>query len=777
MCPLPPHNSPGSARSVVALPHLAVITSLPLATGLGLSLTITIGLLPCSRTLAQTVSSQEVAQLSQSAAAVSAASAQHVLFVSPIVGNDVNADGSQRSPFRSITQALQVAQPNTVILLTPGTYSVDSGEVFPLMLKPGVTVQGDPSTQGRGIVIRGGGAFLSPTSAGQNVAILAENQAQLVGVTVTNPNPRGYGVWVESSSPTIADSTFTGNTHDGISTVGNSAPLIRRNRFSGNGSNGITVFGQSQPEIRENLFEQTGFAINVAENAAPLIVNNRMNQNKVAVLVQENARPVLRGNTIEGSQQEGVTVIAHAQPNLGTASDPGNNLFRNNPLDVNADATDQVIPAFGNQWGNDRLEGEIDLAGTASPTAAQATTVIRSAPPQMTRTAVPTSPIRTQATNAAQNATQNVTQNVTQNIRSAASPHPAATITQLPPSTISTLPPYPAPTVTSQTVTSNAQSRPSNRSTANSAIVRPSAAPVARSTPAVAIRVPPPVAPRPAIVPIAQSRSVQPTVEISVPPPNPALQPAVAARSQIASTPSVTPISAPMPVTAARTIAAATTGAILPTVAATRSSSTFRSISPSPVSRSAANPAPSSTPTQAIDIPVPVANPVPAANPASATPLADAPRLAATFNRPIDIPVPLPESSAIAPAAVRSQDLSPPRSGNIAPSANLLPVPSGDAPVGNVGGLPRISVASTQMGGMYLASSRIQSDLRYRVVVDASSAGTQSLVQSIVPNAFLTSINGQSLMQVGAFNSRDNAEQTVQMLNQSGLVAVIQEIE
>lgn len=775
MCPLPP--SPGSALSVVALPHLAVITSLPLVTGLGLSLTITIGLLPCSRTLAQSVSSQEVAQRSdsQSSAAVSSASAQHLLFVSPIVGSDVDADGSQRSPFRSITQALQVAQPNTVILLTPGTYSVDSGEVFPLMLKPGVTVQGDPSTQGRGIVIRGGGAFLSPTSAGQNVAILGENQAQLVGVTVTNPNPRGYGVWVESSSPTIADSTFAGNTHDGISTVGNSAPLIRRNRFSGNGANGITVFGQSQPEIRENLFEQTGFAINVAENAAPLIVNNQMNQNKVAVLVQENARPVLRGNTIEGSQQDGVTAIAHAQPNLGTASDPGNNLFRNNPLDVNADATDQVIPAFGNQWGNDRLEGEIDLAGTASPTAAQATAIIHSAPPQITRTAVPTSPIRTQATNATQNATQNlaqnVTQNLTQNIRSAASSHPAATITQLPPSTISTLPPHPAPTVTSQTVTSqtvtsNAQSRPSSRSTANLAIVRPSTPSVARSTPAAAIRVPPPVAPRPAIVPIAQSRSVQPTVEISVPPPSPALQPAVAARSQIASTPSVTPISAPMPVTAARTISAATTGAV-PTVVSSRVS---RSISPSSAARSVASPAPSPTSTRSIDIPVPAA-------PASATTLAYAPRPAATFNGPIDIPVPLPESSTVAPAAVRSQDLSPPRSGNIAPSANLLPVPSGDAPVGNVGDLPRISVASTQIGGMYLASSRIQSDLRYRVVVAASSAGTQSLVQSIVPNAFLTSINGQPLMQVGAFNSRDNAEQTVQMLNQSGLVAVIQEIE
>jgi hypothetical protein len=80
------------------------------------------------------------------------------------------------------------------------------------------------------------------------------------------------------------------------------------------------------------------------------------------------------------------------------------------------------------------------------------------------------------------------------------------------------------------------------------------------------------------------------------------------------------------------------------------------------------------------------------------------------------------------------------------------------------------------MNGVYFASSRIQSALRYRVVVDASREGTQSLVQSIIPDAFLTSIQGQRLMQVGAFNSRDNAEQAVQMLNRNGLVAVIQEI-
>ena len=112
---------------------------------------------------------------------------------------------------------------------------------------------------------------------------------------MTNPNGRGYGVWVESSSPIIVQNTFTGNTHDGVSVVGSSVPTIQENNFSDNGANGITVYGTSQGEIRDNVFEKTGFAINIAEEAAPMVVGNRIIYNEDGVLIQGNARPVLRG--------------------------------------------------------------------------------------------------------------------------------------------------------------------------------------------------------------------------------------------------------------------------------------------------------------------------------------------------------------------------------------------------------------------------------------------------------------------------------------------------
>lgn len=112
-----------------------------------------------------------------------------VIFVNPSGTKDTNSDGSQDAPFQTITQALQVAEHNTVIILSAGTYSAESGETFPLKLKPGVSIQGDRKTKGSQIAINGGGTFMSPTFARQSITILGANQASLTGVTVTNPNP------------------------------------------------------------------------------------------------------------------------------------------------------------------------------------------------------------------------------------------------------------------------------------------------------------------------------------------------------------------------------------------------------------------------------------------------------------------------------------------------------------------------------------------------------------------------------------------------------------
>lgn len=293
----------------------------------------------------------------------------NILYVSSSGGSDTVGNGSDRDPFKTITYALSVAPPNTAILLAPGTYSAQTGEQFPIVLQPNVTLQGNPNTRGQNITIKGGGDFLSPTSAGQNITILAASTgAKLSGVTVTNTNYRGYALWIESSSPTVVNNTFSGSTHDGISVVGNSRPMISGNFFSKNGANGITIYGTSQPEVRDNIFENTGFGVNIAEKASPLLIGNLITRNKDGVVVQADATPILRNNYIERNQRDGIVAIARALPNLGTMTEPGGNVIRNNGQhDVNNAAKGQIIQAYGNQLLSNRTTGQVQVAGTFSP--------------------------------------------------------------------------------------------------------------------------------------------------------------------------------------------------------------------------------------------------------------------------------------------------------------------------------------------------------------------------------------------------------------------------
>lgn len=333
-------------------------------------LSFTLGLGVISITLLGIGSGRVAAQIPQTSQGESTRSEVKMLFVNPRIGNNSPSHGSQREPLRTITYALQVATPNTMIILSPGNYTADTGEIFPLILKPDVVIQGDSLTKGQGITIRGGGTFLSRSFGGQNVTIVGADKAELSGVTVTNPQPRGYGLWVESSNPVITNNTFTGNTQDGISITGNSSPTIRLNYFHRNGANGITIGGNSQAQVRENVFDQTGFGINITDNAAPILGSNQIQNNRYGIIVQGNARPILRQNLIQGSREDGLVVLTQSIPNLGTITEPGGNQFRNNRgYDINGSASNQRIPAAGNNLLPNRITGNIDFQAQTAPIA------------------------------------------------------------------------------------------------------------------------------------------------------------------------------------------------------------------------------------------------------------------------------------------------------------------------------------------------------------------------------------------------------------------------
>ncbi|MEL7331235.1 MAG: DUF1565 domain-containing protein [Cyanobacteria bacterium J06560_2] len=228
------------------------------------------------------------------------------LYVDSEVGSD-SADGIEAQPLRTVTRALEVAPPNTVIVLAPGRYSQGTGEVFPLQLKPGVTIQGTPGSSERTAIIEGGGNFDSPSRSQQNAAIIAADRAGIAQIAVSNPD--GYGVWIESASPTILESAFVGNRQTGIYVAGGS-PRVHGSYFSGNQVAGLIVFGTSRANIQRNIFDGTGDAIRVLDGAMPEIVGNRITNNDAGLVLIGDAQPVMRDNQIVGNLRNEVVEVA-----------------------------------------------------------------------------------------------------------------------------------------------------------------------------------------------------------------------------------------------------------------------------------------------------------------------------------------------------------------------------------------------------------------------------------------------------------------------------------
>ncbi|AFY57143.1 nitrous oxidase accessory protein [Rivularia sp. PCC 7116] len=335
-------------------------------------LLLTATLTAVTSTLLSASSNTAVAQISsmseKTIVSENSISQVNVLFVNPSIGNDQNTNGSQNSPLKTITSALRMAKSNTVIKLAKGTYSAETGEKFPLILKKDISIQGDASNQGKEIIIQGGGEYLSRYYGSKNIGIVASGNAKLAGVTVMNPNPRGYGMWIESNSPVVETSTFTGSTQDGVAVTGKAAPKINNNYFYRNGANGITVSGKSQPEITQNTFQDTGFGINIAQNASPQIISNKISHNRTGVVVQAASRPVLRNNSIFNNKEDGLVVIAKAVPDLGNSSNPGGNQFNfNGRYDINAQAAKQEVAAYGNTVSNNRIAGKVNVTASAAP--------------------------------------------------------------------------------------------------------------------------------------------------------------------------------------------------------------------------------------------------------------------------------------------------------------------------------------------------------------------------------------------------------------------------
>ena len=132
--------------------------------------------------------------------------ATEMVFVNPSLGQNRHDGLSWQTPLQTITHALQVSAPGSVIMLAPGTYSAETGEQFPIVLDQQITIQGDPGSYGQSIVIQGAGEISTEIGDRTSVAMVIQDEATLVGVSVVNPR-NGHSVWIETGQPLIMNNT------------------------------------------------------------------------------------------------------------------------------------------------------------------------------------------------------------------------------------------------------------------------------------------------------------------------------------------------------------------------------------------------------------------------------------------------------------------------------------------------------------------------------------------------------------------------------------------
>ncbi|WP_339460874.1 S-layer homology domain-containing protein [Nodularia spumigena] len=282
------------------------------------------------------------------------------IYVNPVQGNDTNI-GSRSSPFKSLTRALKATKTAVIIQLTSGTYSVANGEVFPIVISGGVTVIGNEANKGAEIVISGSGEYETPSFGRQSMTLLLQGNASLLGVTVTNPVPKGTGIWIESAATNVANNTFVNCGREGIFVTGNAKPAIVDNVFKQNSASGLMMARHSKGEVLRNVFQKNSLGIAISDYAAPLIANNTISDNRSAIALSRNARPVLRHNRITKNTQGGMLVNGDAIPDLGNNQDAAGNIFLNNNLYDLHNTTPQPLVSAGNQLNPTQVKGRVDF--------------------------------------------------------------------------------------------------------------------------------------------------------------------------------------------------------------------------------------------------------------------------------------------------------------------------------------------------------------------------------------------------------------------------------
>ena len=292
------------------------------------------------------------------------------IYVHPTKGDDA-ASGDSLAPFKTLTRALRQSGPGVLIQLSRGTYSAENGERFPMLITAGVSVLGNLPGQGQGVILTGNGRYDSASFGSQSVTLVLQGSVELRGVTVSNPEEKGTGIWIESASPTVTGCTLSHCGREGILVTGKADPVIASCQFQENRA-GLTLVRYARGDIRNNTARLNQFGLTISDQAAPVVSHNQLIENRCGIAISGAASPILRGNVIAQNTEDGLAVFGKATPDLGQFNDPAGNRLRDNQRFDLRNATALKLISLGNQLNPARINGFVEFLTARSPRSASA---------------------------------------------------------------------------------------------------------------------------------------------------------------------------------------------------------------------------------------------------------------------------------------------------------------------------------------------------------------------------------------------------------------------
>ncbi|MBI4595486.1 MAG: PKD domain-containing protein, partial [Candidatus Tectomicrobia bacterium] len=218
-------------------------------------------------------------------------------YVDAAAGSDSLGDGSQGSPWKTITHALnQILSPTAVLHVRPGTYSTDSQEVFPLQMKAGVSLIGADNASAvivgqadREVIVFSGNTPVNMTTALKNLTLKGGS----IGIHLTSD---------VTLAPAIEHNTIEGN-QVGIlcASIGDCSPEIKNNAIRNNIKSAIEIRG---------TFD------NVGGISAPVVVGNHLEGNDQGISLtlggnsnMKTFQVEIRNNVIANHLKEGIAAV------------------------------------------------------------------------------------------------------------------------------------------------------------------------------------------------------------------------------------------------------------------------------------------------------------------------------------------------------------------------------------------------------------------------------------------------------------------------------------